>query len=141
MLETLLSGDEKYKGLQLLRSNPELSDYFKIRGRMHILDQGYGNIYHELKMVDSANYYYEKALPIYVKKESVFAKIDFFYKYGYHLYTIGNYPKAINLLKEGKILCDTVKNLSMGVQIIGALDSCYQKMGDYKMAYFYSIFI
>ena len=138
MLETLLSGDEKYKGLQLLRSNPDLSDYFKIRGRMHILDQGYGNIYHELKMVDSANYYYERALPIYVKKESVFAKIDFFYKYGYHLYTAGNYSKAINLLKEGKTLCDTVKNLSMGVQIIGALDSCYQKMGDYKTAYFYS---
>lgn len=138
VLNTLLLGEDKSKGLAFLQNHPEINAYFQKIGMSYLLDRGYAVIYHSLQMKDSANFYYEKALPVINKKGSIFGKIDICYQYGYHLYSTGNYPKAINILTAGKILCDTVKNPSTAAILIEILDSCYQKMGDYKNAYLYA---
>jgi hypothetical protein len=137
-LNVILDGDEKEKGIDFIKNHPDINLYFQKADMQYLLDYGYANIYHRLNKNDSSNYYYEKALPSIESKANIFQQIDFYAKYGYHLYTVGIYPKAINILNKAKFLADSTKTTKAALSIVEYLDSCYQKTGDYKQAFYYS---
>ena len=138
LLNAIMESDDKAEGLNYLKTHPEIRAKYEQVGIGYFLDYGFGNFYSALKKNDSANYYYAKSIPIIEQKASVFQKIDAYYNYGKHLYGIGNYQKAISTFLLGKALCDSTQNLDYTKMLVENLDSSYQKIGDFKNAFFYS---
>lgn len=138
ILNTILESDEKYTGITYLKNNPDIVNLFIQSGFDYIIDYGLGNTYHELKMYDSASYYYNKAkLPIQTKA-SYLQQLDFNVKYGIHLYDIAQYPNAIQVLSFAKQQADSLKNNTYTIKAVTYLDSCFQKLGDFKRAFYFS---
>jgi len=137
-LNTILDSDEKDKALEYLKNHPDISAVFQKIGMAYMLDYGYANVYQRLEKKDSAAYYYEKALGPIEAKASIFQQMDFYAKYAYHLYTVGNYNKAIAFLTKAKYYADSTKNSTMALSVVDYLDSCHQKIGDYKSAFSYA---
>ena len=138
ILNNIINSPEKAKGLDYLKQHPEIKKMIEKLGVAYQLDKGMGDIFHAVNMPDSANYYYEKAIPAMDAKSSIYTRVDAYYNYGYHLYTIGNYNKAITYLLKAKLLNDSAKNISGNLNSLNILDSCYQKTGDYKNAFLYN---
>ena len=138
LLNAIMESDNKAEGLNYLKTHPEIRAKYEQVGMGYFLDYGFGNFYSALKNKDSANYYYAKSLPIIEQRASVFQKIDAYYNFGKHLYSIGNYQKAISNFLLGKKLCDSTQNLDYTKLLVENLDTCFQRIGDYKNAFFYS---
>ncbi|MGL1645763.1 hypothetical protein ACSTHO_23590, partial [Vibrio parahaemolyticus] len=85
-VNTILESDEKYTGIAYLRNNPDIFNLFAQTGFDYIIDYSLGNTYHELKMYDSASYYYNKAKLTIQTKSSYLQQLDFNINYGIHLY-------------------------------------------------------
>jgi tetratricopeptide (TPR) repeat protein len=135
ILNAILSDEDKSGALEYLKAHPNIKETFAKTNMLYQLDFGLGNTFQVLKMYDSAKYYYQKSLPEIEQKGSVFVKMNMYYNYGIHLYSTNNYPKAIQYFQTGKTLSDSIKNLSYALLNIDYLDSCYQKIGDFKNAY------
>jgi tetratricopeptide (TPR) repeat protein len=135
LLNVLIDGPDKKEALTYLRKNPEIFELFEKQGIVYLIDAGMGQFFHELKMYDSASFYYKKAMPSVDSRGSMFTRIDAHTGFGKHLYAIGSYNAAKNELQTALALCDTIKNLSKKLGILEKLDSCYQKLGDFKNAY------
>ena len=138
LLNAIMESDDKAEGLNYLKTHPEIRAKYEQVGMGYFLDYGFGNFYSALKKNDSANYYYAKSMPLIEQRASVFQKIDAYYNFGKHLYSIGNYQKAISTFLLGKVLCDSTQNLDYSKLLVENLDSSYQKTGDFKNAFFYS---
>jgi tetratricopeptide (TPR) repeat protein len=137
-LNTILDSDEKDKALEYLRSHPDITQIFQKIGMGYLLDYGYANVYQRLEKKDSAAYFYEKVLAPMEAKASIFQQMDYYSKYAYHLYTVGNYNKAIAYLNKAKYYADSTKNSTVALSVVDYLDSCHQKIGDFKAAFYYA---
>jgi tetratricopeptide (TPR) repeat protein len=138
VLNTIVNSPDKLKGIAYLNEHPEINQFFDKLGITYQLDKGKGDIFHAANKPDSANYYYEKAIPEMDKKASVFNRADAYINYGNHLYSTGNYKKAIEYLQKARLLNDSSNNKSGNLGCLRMLDSCYQKAGDYQNAFFYN---
>jgi tetratricopeptide (TPR) repeat protein len=137
-VNTFLSGPEKNRALQYLKENPEIKELFRRLNLGYQLDYGMGQIFREIKQYDSAKYYFEKSLPMFEKLSSTFALPGFYQQYSQFLYESGNYNKAITFLNKGITINDSLKNSIANKDFYQALDSCYQKLGDFKNAFHYN---
>jgi hypothetical protein len=138
ILNAIAEGDNKLEGITFLQAHPEIRALYEKGGVGYMLDFGMGNFFSRIGKYDSADYYYNKSYDQMLQRGSVFQKISAYQNYGYHLYLSGNYNKAIANLLNGKTLTDSTKNLDNRLKFLEYLDSCYQKIGDYKNAFMYN---
>jgi tetratricopeptide (TPR) repeat protein len=138
LLNLYLFSDEPLKALEFFNKNTELKSYITKYGMGSIIDQSYGYIYGSLNQVDSANYYFSKALPFYQNQVGNIGKINFFSQYGSFLIKSGNLPLGLEMLLICNAAATEAKNLNAMSQAAKNLDSAYQKAGDYKQALYYS---
>ena len=138
ILNNLFSSHEMQKGLDYLRSHPEIADFLNKLNLGSSFNKGMGSIFVELKQYDSANYYYNKALPAYEKEANIYSKSQFYIEYGYALRKMGRQKEAIPYLLKGKEFLKEANNLEGIKNAAAYLDSCYREMGDYKNALLYS---
>jgi tetratricopeptide (TPR) repeat protein len=136
-VNTLMNGTDSKESLKYLDTHPEIKALFE---RLHLgyqLDYGMGQVYVLLKRYDSARYYYNKSLPVLEKVSSASALPSVYLTYSKFLYESGEYNKAINYLLKAKSLNDSTDNKDSNTDYYEMLDSCYQKAGDYKQAFYY----
>jgi tetratricopeptide (TPR) repeat protein len=138
IVNVLLSQEDGKEGLDYLRKNTAITDLFKRINMLHQLDFGMGNVYTITKQFDSANFYFNRALPVIEKTASVSGLSNYYQQYAERQYTMGNYQKAITYLLKNKIINDSLGNGSTNKQCYAMLDSCYQKTSDYKNAFLYN---
>ncbi len=138
ILNNFFASHETQKGLDYLRSHPEVSDFLIKLNLSSSLYKGIGSIFLEMNRYDSANYYYSKALPAFEKETNIYSKAQFFIEYGYALRKMGRQKEAITYLQRAKELCEKANNLEGSKSAVSFLDSCYRETGDFKNALFYS---
>ncbi|MFM9909383.1 MAG: tetratricopeptide repeat protein [Chitinophagaceae bacterium] len=138
ILNNFFGRHEPQKGLNYLRSHPEVTDFLIRLNLGSALDKGMGSIFLEMNQYDSANYYYSKALPAFEKETNIYSKAQFFIEYGYALRKMGRQKEAISYLQRAKELCEKANNLEGSKSAVSFLDSCYRETGDFKNALFYS---
>jgi tetratricopeptide (TPR) repeat protein len=136
-VNTLMNGPDNKKSLDYLNAHPEIKALFE---RLHLgyqLDYGMAQVYVILKKYDSARYYYNKSLPVLEKLSSVAALPGVYLTYSKFLYESGEHNKAITYLLKAKAINDSTDNNDSNTDYYEMLDSCYQKTGDYKQAFYY----
>lgn len=138
IVNVLLSQEDGKEGLDYLRKNTAIKDLFKRINMEHQLDFGMGGIYMIKKQFDSANYYFDKSLPIIERTTSVNSLAAIYQQYAKAQFKMGNYQKAITYLLKNKAINDSLGTGSTNKQCYAMLDSCYQKTGDYKNAFLYN---
>jgi tetratricopeptide (TPR) repeat protein len=138
IVNVMLDKEDGKEGLDYLRRNTAIKDLFKRINMEHQLDFGMGSIYTLTKQFDSANYYFNKSLPLIEKTTSISSLPNYYQQYAEKLYEMGNYPKAITYLLKNKTINDSLGKGSTNKKCYAMLDSCYQKTGDYKNAFIYN---
>jgi tetratricopeptide (TPR) repeat protein len=138
IINVLMSKENGKEGLDYLTKNVGIKDMFKRINLAHQLDFGMGGIYTLTKQYDSANYYFNKSLPVIERTTSVSALTTYYQQYAEAQFKMGNYPKAISYLLKNKAFNDSIGTGSTNKQCYAMLDSCYQQTGDYKNAFIYS---
>jgi tetratricopeptide (TPR) repeat protein len=138
IVNNMISGPEAEKSLVYLKDHPEIKNLFNRINMAYQLDYGMAQIFTVTKQYDSARYYFNKSLPVMEKYASVSTLPVTYMQYARYLYESGNYPKAISYLKKATIINDSLKNNTGNKDFYEVLDSCYQKTGDYKNAFFYN---
>ena len=138
IVNVLLDKANGREGLDYLNKNTSIKDLFKRINQQHQLDFGLGNVYTIIKQNDSANYYFNKALPIIEKTTSVSSLPTYYQQYAESLFKMGNYQKAITYLLKNKAISDSLGIGGTNKQCYAMLDSCYQKTGDFKNVFIYN---
>lgn len=138
IVNVLLDKENGKEGLDYLRKNLDIKDIFRRINLEHQLDFGMGSIYTITKQFDSADYYFNKALPIFEKTSSMGALATYYQQYAVAQFKMGNYQKAIIYLLKNKAINDSIGNGSTNKQCYAMLDSCYQQTSDYKNAFIYN---
>jgi hypothetical protein len=138
IVNVLLEKEDGKEGLDYLRKNTAIKDLFKRINMEHQLDFGMGNVYTVIKQFDSANYYFNKSLPIIQRTVSVNTLAGIYQQYAEKQFKMGNYQKAITYLLKNKIINDSLGTSTTNKQCYAMLDSCYQKTSDYKNAFLYN---
>lgn len=138
ILNTLITGPEKEKAIAYLRTHPEVKASFDKSNMGYQIDFGTAQAFTVLKQYDSANYYFEKTLPIIEKQSAQFKLPDVYLAYSKFLYESGKAEQAITYLKKSIAINDSSNNPGANKDFYLALDSCYQNIGDYKSAVFYN---
>jgi tetratricopeptide (TPR) repeat protein len=138
ILNTLITGPEKDKTIAYLKTHPEVKASFEKSNMGYQIDFGTAEAFTVLKQYDSAKYYFDKTLPILEKEGTSFTLPAVYLQYSKFLYESGKAEQAINYLKKSIAINDSSKNTSANKDLYQALDSCYQKTGDYKNAMFYN---
>jgi tetratricopeptide (TPR) repeat protein len=138
ILNTLITGPEKDKAIAYLRTHPEVKASFDKSNMGYQIDFGTAQAFTVLKQYDSAKYYFDKTLPLLEKEGTSFTLPAVYLQYSKFLYESGKAEQAINYLKKSIAINDSSKNTAANKDFYQALDSCYQKTGDYKTSVFYN---
>jgi tetratricopeptide (TPR) repeat protein len=138
IVNVLLSKENGKEGLDYLRKNSGIKDIFKRINLEHQLDFGMGSIYTITRQFDSANYYFNKSLPLIEKTNSISSLYTYYQQYAEAQFKMGNYQKAITYLLKNKAINDSLGNGNTNKQCYAMLDSCYQQTSDYKNAFIYN---
>ncbi len=138
ILNTLISGPDKDKAIGYLKTHPEVKAEFDKSNMGYQIDFGTAQAYTVLKKYDSAKYYFDKTLPILENQGNVSTLPNIYLSYSRFLYESGDNVMAIIYLKKSIAINDSLKNTINNKDFYEALDSCYQKTGDYKNAFFYN---
>lgn len=133
-----LLANKPAEALKYFNEKPELKDYMTRTGFSGVIDHAYGYAYRDMGMLDSAGYYFKKALPFFSQQLNNANKIHFFDHYAKYQFKAKNYDEAIKLLNEASATAKQMNDLEWQEKIYKELDSAYQLKGDYKMALHYS---
>jgi tetratricopeptide (TPR) repeat protein len=136
-VNTLISGPDSKESLKYLETHTEIKALFERLHMEYQLDFGMGQVYTILKKQDSARYYFNKSVPVLEKLSSVASLPAIYLTYSKFLYESGEYNRAINYLVKAKTINDSTGNKDSNKDYYEMLDSCYQKTGDYKQAFYY----
>jgi tetratricopeptide (TPR) repeat protein len=102
------------------------------------VDQAFAVIYTDLNQLDSADFYFKKALPYFEANKNEHARIGFFSQLGYYHKKAGNDEKAIGYFKLVKEISDKVGMLESSESAVKYLDTLYAKSGNYQLASLYN---
>lgn len=139
VVNVLLESPEKQEGFKYFRENPQIAEMFKRYGMESQLDFGYGNVFSYLKQYDSADYYYNKSIPILEKLNSPKTLAGYYLQFSVHNFKKGSYLNSITYLNKVKSIYDTLKlSTADYATCYEYLDSCYRQLNDYKNAFFYN---
>lgn len=138
IVNTLISSDNPKESLTYLKEHGEIKELFQKINMEYSLDFGLAQIYTAMKQYDSANYYFNKSMPLIEKTSSASALPSYYVLYAGQLFKSATYTKAITYLLKAKAINDSLGNSMDNKDCYEMLDSCYQKTGDFKNAFLYS---
>ncbi len=140
LLNQYLRRDEPRKALDYINSpsGQGLKNYLSNFGLAGIIDQTYAVIYTELKIFDSAKFYFNKATPFFEKSLNQVVKIDFYAQLANYYRQTGDENKAIEYLLKVKEMGEQMGMLEVVRNSAKNLDSLYAKKGDYQLANVYN---
>lgn len=138
ILEQYLQSNQSDKALAYFNTHADLREFLKRANADHYVYLVYGLVHHQMGRYDSAQYYYTLAEPIFEAKANGSRRYQF-YTYQAGLYNDAKkHDKAIIYLQKADRIGETLGDLEMMQSTSNALDTTYQKLGDYKRAYFYN---
>lgn len=138
LINLYLESDEPQKAKVFFDSSTELKNYIRLYGMESVIDQAYGYIYGKLGKNDSADYYFNKALPFFETQVNSNNKLFFYMQYGMHLVKSGRLQDGISMLLASNAVAKENKKLETMAELAKHLDSSYRKTGDFKQALHYS---
>lgn len=133
-----LLSNQPSEALKYFNSKPELKSFMLNSGYASVIDHAYGYIYTDMGRLDSAEYYYKKALPFFSQQLNNANKIHFFDHYAKYQFKAKNYDHAIKLLEEANATAKQMNDLEWQQKMSRLLDSAYQLKGDYRTALVFS---
>lgn len=104
------------------------------QGRHYSLKGVYFGVQNEL---DSASYYFNKAIRIYPKEDAFYPKLVNNLAITYK--KKGNYQEALNLLLEAQEIAIHTNNVDALEKIYSEMSSCYRALNNYNLAVEYSL--
>jgi tetratricopeptide (TPR) repeat protein len=138
ILEQYLQSGQAEKALAYFKATPDLTIFMRRANLEFIIFQTYGYTYSKLGRYDSAQYFYAKAEPL----AEAHANTSNLYNFYLHLVQFNKdlkkYDKALVYLQKAYRIGVRSGNLEMKQDVSLELDSVYQRMGDFKNAYFYN---
>ena len=133
------NSDQLQKGMRYMNSHEELLSYFKTSGQQVFLDQGYGAVYTELGMYDSAAYFFKKAEPVIeTMTDSYFGRYEFYREYADFFSKNKQYDQAIAFYLRARKIGQQVNDIELLQNSDKELDTMYMRKGDYKTASVYN---
>ncbi len=138
VVNTLMNGPDNKQTIQYMYSHPEIKILFERLHMEYQLDFGMAQVYANIKNYDSAGYFYNLSLPTLEKVSSRTSLPGIYQVYAKFLYETSNYKKAIDYLLRAKAITDSSANTDSNVDYYQMLDSCYQRVSDYKNAFYYN---
>lgn len=129
-----LVGNRPQEALTFFNNTPALKEFMVRMGFSSVIDHAYGYIYSDMGKIDSAEYYYNRALPFFSNQLSNANKVNFFNHYAKFQLRAGRYDKAIGLLTEASNTAKAMNDIEWQQTIYHQLDSAYQLKGDFKAA-------
>jgi len=138
ILEQYLQSGQADKALAYFKASPDLRDFMRQAHAERYIYQTYGLVHSGMGRYDSAQYYYDLAEPLVEGQGNVASRYKF-YTYQAKAYSgQKQYDKALVYLQKANRLGEVSGNLEMKQAVSLALDTTYQKLGDFKNAYFYN---
>jgi tetratricopeptide (TPR) repeat protein len=138
VVNALISEADGKASLSYITGHPEIKELFKRVKLDYQLDFGMAQIYSVLKNYDSARLYFNKSIPAFEKVSTVETLPRNYQVYAKFLFDAGDCNKAITYLLKAKAINDSTNNAKDNINFYQLLDSCYQKTGDYKNAFYYN---
>jgi tetratricopeptide (TPR) repeat protein len=138
ILNQYLKSNHADKALSYFKERPELTDFMMKANFDYYLYHAYGVAYSGAGKYDSAEYYFKKAEPRFLSNTSRYNHYGFYKDYARHNMKKGDYRKALEYWLKGKKIVDEVNDLGMKEELTMNLDSVYQKLGDFKNAFYYN---
>lgn len=129
-----LVGNRPQEALTFFNNTPALKEFMMRMGFSSVIDHAYGYIYSDMGKLDSADYYYNRALPFFSNQLSNTNKVNFFNHYAKYQLKAGRYDQAITLLTEASNTAKAMNDMEWQQKIYHQLDSAYQLKGDFKTA-------
>lgn len=140
ILNQYLQMDQPRKALDYFNSpaGQNLQGYMKNFDLKWAIDQGYGYIYTQLGMFDSARYHFDLATPYFEKSSNDYSRLGYFAQLGSYYEKTGEYDKAIELYLKVKALADKTGHLESVEKAAKHLDSLYAKTGNFQQSSLYN---
>jgi len=136
LLNQYLRMDQPRKALEYFNSSSGqgLKDFLINFGFSGTIDQAYAVIYTELNQLDSARYYFDKAMPFFDRNPNEVNKMYFYAQLGSYYKKTGEYKKAIELYTKVKDIADRTGQLESAEKAAKHLDTLYNKAGNFQQA-------
>ncbi len=138
IVNQFLDSHQEEKALRYLEERKELREFMIKGGFDHFLNQSYAKAYTGMGRYDSANFYFKKALPFFETKADKQNRYLFYNEYANYFFKKGEYRTALDYWLKTKKLSDETGDIEMLQTVTSRLDSVYQKLGDFKNAYYYN---
>lgn len=138
LLNQYIQAKQPQKALEYFNGSADLKKFINGFGFGHVIDDAYGVIYTQLGNYDSAQYYFNKALPGFETKSTPSGRLVFYAHYGQFYKRSGNIPMAIEYFSRAKSVADEISNLEWQQNVSKELDSAYARSGDYKQSHYYN---
>lgn len=138
LLQQYVQANQPKKALDFLHARSDLIQFVTTFGSGYMIDGSFGAIYSKLGMYDSAQYYFEKAAPVYEATGTVPYKFGFYYQYGDFYKKSGNTAKSIEYYEKAKSLADQTANIEYQQIVVKELDTLYARVGDFKQSRIYN---
>ena len=116
-----------------INDNEDLKSFFRNRGEPSFLLTS-GFIYQYSGNIDSAIYYYQKALPGFDLSFDLKSRQSAYIQLGQCFAKKGQSREAIAYYQKAYIIANDLKNLGLAASCTKALGGLYEKTGDYKSA-------
>jgi tetratricopeptide (TPR) repeat protein len=137
ILNQYLTSKQAEKALHYINGKRELKDFLVKANFDHYLYHAYALAYDGMARFDSSEYYFKKAEPGFLKSNPA----NQFWFYGdlaRHYTKRNNYRKALEYWLKAKEIGDERKDLGMQKESTMNLDSVYQRLGDFKNAFYFN---
>jgi tetratricopeptide (TPR) repeat protein len=134
-----LDSRQYQKGMTYLNDHPLVMNYFDHAGLHFYIDECYGEVYMQMRKLDSAAFYFRRAEPQVDAKAGPFRKADLDYALG-DFYRLKSDLRTASLyfLKE-RAIGQATGDLKLLRDAALNLDSLYWQMHEYQSAYTYHV--
>lgn len=136
LLNQYLRMEQPARALEYFNSprGKELRDHLNGFGFTGVTDQAYAVIYTGLNNLDSAKYYFERAMPYFEKNVNNSFRLGFYSQLATYYKMAGETSKAIEYFLKEKELAETMGVLENAEMAVRNLDTLHRKKGDFMMA-------
>lgn len=136
LLNQYLRMDQPQQALEYFNSSPgrALQGFLTNFGFSGAIDQAYAVIYTDLNKLDSARYYFDKAIPFFEKNPNEITKMYFYAQLGEFYKKSTDYARAIEMYTRVKQIADRTGELESAEKAAKHLDTLYLRSGNFQQA-------
>lgn len=140
ILDMYTLSNEFSKGLNYIEGHPEMVNFLDSIGAQFFVEEIYGMAMTERGEYDSALNYFRKAEPQLERNGNPEIQCNFYTFFGRYYQLVKAYPSAIVYYKKALDRAAVIQGLEYEEAIGDSLRGLYEKMGDYKNAFFYEAY-